>query len=173
MKTYQLRPAEPSDSDHISAVALDSWKHTYGSIYPEDVIHKFVSRAYSAEGLMGSICRDSTRTYRLFHVAVDKNEEVVAFSQTVPYPNSDTSFELARLYALPRTHGTGVGTALLNYLLQTVPSLNQLSAWVEQGNIIGRGFYERHNFAVTDKKEDELFGHKTLLLKYSLQRKFD
>lgn len=170
METYPIRPAELSDIDSISFVAQESWKHTYGSIYPEDVINQFVSRAYSTENLSGSISRDNTRSHRLFHVAVDTDGQLVAFSHTVPYPNSDTSFELARIYALPKTQGTGVGRALLDYLFQTVPNICQLSAWVEQENSIGRRFYERHEFKVADEKEDDFFGHKTILLKYSLQR---
>lgn len=170
METYQIRPAELSDIDSISSIALESWKHTYGAIYPEDVINQFVARAYSAQNLTGSINRDAARSYRLFHVALNTDDQLVAFSHTVPYPDSETSFELARIYALPKTQGTGVGRALLNYLFQTVPNLSQLSAWVEQENAIGRRFYERQEFKVADEKEDDFFGHKTILLKYSLQR---
>lgn len=167
---YPIRLAEHSDIDSIASVALESWKYTYGSIYPEDVINQFVARAYSAENLTGSINRDSARSKRLFYVALDTDGQIVAFSHTVPEPNSDTSFELVRIYALPRTHGTGVGTALLNYLFENVPSLTQLTAWVEQDNTIGRRFYERHGFKVIDEKEDDFFGYKTVLLKYRLQR---
>jgi GNAT superfamily N-acetyltransferase len=170
VKGYQIRPAEFGDIGSIASLALESWKHTYGSIYPEDAINQFVTRAYSVENLTDSIDRDRKRTHRLFNVAVDSNGEVVAFSHVVPHLNSDTSFELVRIYALPRTQGTGVGTALLNHLLQTVPSLSELTAWVEGENTIGRRFYERHGFQVVDVKEDDFFGYKTHLLKYTLQR---
>jgi GNAT superfamily N-acetyltransferase len=173
VKTYQIRPAKVDDIGSIASVALDSWKHTYGSIYPKDVISQFVARAYSAHSLTGSIERDSKHSRRLFHVAVDAKEDVIAFSHVVPYPNSDTSFELARIYALPQSHGTGVGTALLHHLLQTVPSVSELSAWVEQDNTIGRKFYERHAFKVVGEKEDDFFGYKAQLLKYTLVRDRD
>lgn len=166
--TYTIRPAETCDIESISAVAVKSWQHTYSSIYPQDSIEQFVAKAYSVQSLAGSIQRDSTRAQRLFHVAVDFDGSVVAFSHVIPFPNSDTSFELARIYALPQSHGTGVGAALLTNILETVPNLKELSAWVERKNSIGRGFYERHGFKVVGEKEDDSFGYKTQLVKYVL-----
>lgn len=168
--TYTIRPVETDDIESISAVATKSWHHTYGSIYSQETIQQFVERAYSWKSLSGAIQRDSARGQRLFHVALDADGIVVAFSQVVPYPNNDTSFELARIYALPKTHGTGVGKALLSNILGTVPNLRELSAWVEQQNTIGRRFYERHGFGVVAEQEDDFFGFKTQLLKYVLPK---
>lgn len=167
---YASRPAELDDIEAISAIAMKSWKHTYSSIYPENIIVQFVTKAYSSDSLLGSIQMDVARPQRLFHVALDPDGNVVAFSHVIPYPNSGTSFELARIYSLPQTHGTGVGTSLLNKILETVLNLKELSAWVEQDNTIGREFYERHNFAIVGEKEDNFFGHKTQLLKYVLSK---
>ncbi|WP_083430560.1 GNAT family N-acetyltransferase [Alicyclobacillus macrosporangiidus] len=173
VKHYQIRPAEFGDTDSIASVAMESWRHTYQSIYPEDIIHQFVTTAYSVENLTGSIARDHKRTHPLFHVATDSNGEVIAFSQVVPHPNRDTSFELVRIYAVPRAHGTGVGSAFLHHLLQTVPCLHELTAWVERENTIGRRFYERHAFQIIDEKEDDFLGYKTHLLRYAFHRHHD
>lgn len=97
---------------------------------------------------------------------MDASGAVVAFSHTIPVPNNEGSFELVRIYALPQTHGTGVGTTLLNQLFESLKDFSQLSAWVEKDNPIGRRFYERHGFQAVEEKDDEILGHKTQLMKY-------
>lgn len=170
MMVYQIRAVQPGDAQAIAAVAVDSWQSTYESIYPSPVIDEFVSSAYAIESLTASIHRDSQRADRLFHVAVNTAGDVVAFSHVIPYPKLDTSYELARIYARSDTVGTGAGFALLRHLLDSVPTLTELSAWVEQDNATGRKFYERHGFKVVSEKEDDLYGHRTVLLKYRLVR---
>jgi ribosomal protein S18 acetylase RimI-like enzyme len=71
---------------------------------------------------------------------------------------------------LPNVQGTGVGTALLKYLFESIPMIDELNAWVEQENYIGRRFYERHGFKVTDQKEEDFYGFNTVLLKYKFVR---
>lgn len=63
--------------------------------------------------------------------------------------------------------------SIASVLLQTVPSLSELTAWVERENTIGRRFYERHAFLVVDEKEENFFGIKTHLLQYALYRVHD
>lgn len=167
---YGVRPAELDDIEAISAIAMRSWEHTYSVIYSEDIIHQFVTNAYSSESLSNSIQRDIARPQRLFHVALGSDGNIVAFSHVMPYLHSSTSFELARIYSLPQACGTGVGTSLLTEILETVPNLKELSAWVEQRNTTGRRFYERHHFTVAGEKEEDFFGHKTCLLKYVLSK---
>lgn len=168
MQRYQIRAAEVDDIGPIGSIALDAWKYTYGSIYPDDVTTQFVASAYSVDSLTGSIDWDSKRAHRLFHVAMDATENMIGFSHVIPDPSGETSFELVRIYALPQSHGTCVGTALLGHLLKTVPGIGELSAWVERDNIIGRKFYKRHGFEVVGEKEDDFFGHKAQLLNYAL-----
>lgn len=168
MGNYTVRPAEYGDEDSIAFVASQSWKHTYGSIYPQDVIKRFLSMAYSAESLHVSISSDSERTIRLFYVAIDSDHNMVGYSQSMPESGSYNSLELLRIYALPDSLGKGVGTALLNYLFQECPDAMSLSAWVEDRNATGRRFYERHGFTVQDEKYEDLFGYRTRQLKYCL-----
>jgi N-acetylglutamate synthase-like GNAT family acetyltransferase len=170
MGGYQIRPIEISDVESVAAVAFQSWQSTYGNIYPQDVIQQFVSRAYSKDNLTRSVESDSKRAYRLFHVALDSVGDVVAFSHVIPDPKDEESYELVRIYALPQTHGTGVGRALLRHLLDSVPTLTELFAWVERDNTIGRKFYARNGFKMVDEKENQFYWYKTVLLKYTLVR---
>ncbi len=170
MREYKVRPAEHGDAVAIALIAKQSWNHTYGSIYPKEVIRKFVSEAYSIERLHGSISRDSERPVRLFHVALDSERNLAGYSQTLPCPDRKGAYDLARIYALPGTIGTGVGAALLNHLLLKCTDITELSAWVEERNTQGRRFYEKHGFKVSGGKETELFGFRTRELRYSLIR---
>ncbi|QSO52502.1 hypothetical protein JZ785_00630 [Alicyclobacillus curvatus] len=90
--TYTIRPVETDDIESISAVATKSWHHTYGSIYSQETIRQFVERSYSWNNLSGAIERDSARGQRLFHVALDADGIVVAFSHVVPYDDEAERF---------------------------------------------------------------------------------
>lgn len=170
MRTYTVRPAEHGDVESIASVAIQAWNRTYGSIYPRDLIARFVSRAYSSDSLHISISNDSGRPVRLFHVALDSYGNIVGYFQSRPEANGYTSLEILRIYALPESVGTGVGTALLNHLFLTCPEVATLSAWVEEKNVIGRKFYENHGFKCSDERDEEFFGHSTLQKKYTLSR---
>lgn len=163
---YHVRPAELKDIEAISSVAKQSWTDTYASIFPEKVIEQFVSRAYSQDALSDAINRDRSLQERYFHVALNSEGNVIAFSQSAPMDPDDATFELTRIYALPEAQGSGVGAALLHHLLRTAPNLKKLYAWVEEENIAGRTFYERHHFKQIEEKTDILFGYETVLLKY-------
>jgi ribosomal protein S18 acetylase RimI-like enzyme len=165
-----IRPVKHNDVEAIEAVALSSWKHTYGAIYPESVIEQFVSNAYSLERLLAAIERDSQRSHKQFLVATDGNGKIIAFAQVARLPDNHSSFELLRIYSLPNVQGSGVGIALLNYIFESIPMIDELNAWVEQENYIGRRFYERHGFKVTDQKEEDFYGFNTVLLKYKFVR---
>ncbi|MBI5707626.1 MAG: GNAT family N-acetyltransferase [Armatimonadetes bacterium] len=54
--------------------------------------------------------------------------------------------EFDALYVLPRRHGKGVGTALLELAKSKSPG--ELWLWVFQKNLQARRFYERHGFVL-------------------------
>lgn len=168
MRKYGVRAAEHKDVETISSIAMESWRHTYGSIYPIEVIDRFVSSAYSHENLHASIAKDSGNPMRLFHVAIDQDKRIVGYSQSIQDPVMKCVFELARIYALPGSIGSGVGTTLLDYLFSRSTSICELSAWVEERNGFGRKFYEKHGFRISDEREEDLFGYKTREVKYTL-----
>ncbi len=170
MSDYSVRPAQYDDIDSIAFVAWESWKYTYGAIYPEDAISKFVSSSYSKENLRASVSEDSKEKVRLFHVALNHDGKVVGFSHSCSDTESYGSLEILRIYALPETIGSGVGTALLNYLFDVCPDVEELSAWVEKKNRKGRTFYERHGFIVSGEEREDFYGINTTLLKYTLIR---
>ncbi len=170
MSDYSVRPAQFDDIDSIAHVAWESWKCTYGNIYPEDSISKFVSSAYSKDNLRASISEDSKGRVRLFHVALNHDGKIVGFSHSCPENASYGSLEILRIYSLPETMGTGVGNALLNHLFEVCPDVEEISAWVEKRNRLGRAFYERQGFIVSEEEREDFFGINTTLLKYTLTR---
>ena len=171
MNRYSVRPVEQDDVESIASVAGESWAHTYGSIYPRETIELFISSAYSHDRLSSAISRDSERAVRLFHAALNEDGKIIGYSQSRADSGNGNSFELLRIYTLPSHLGTGVGTALLDYLFANCPDITELSAWVESENRLGRNFYEHHGFKIADEKEEDFFGYRTLQIKYKLTRK--
>ena len=171
MNRYSVRPVEQNDVESIVSVAREAWTHTYGTIYPRETIELFISSAYSHDRLSSAISRDSERAVRLFHAALNEDGKIIGYSQSRPDSDNGNTFELLRIYTLPNHLGTGVGTALLDYLFANCPDITELSAWVESENRLGRTFYEHHGFEIADEKEEDFFGYRTLQIKYKLTRK--
>jgi len=57
--------------------------------------------------------------------------------------------EIGGLFVDPEFHGLGIGTALVNFVLETH---DKLVVEVFEDNIIGRGFYTKFGFKFIDKK---------------------
>ena len=131
MNRYSVRPVEQNDVESIASVAREAWTHTYGSIYPQEIIDLFISSAYSHDHLSNAIFRDSERAVQLFHAALNEDGEIIGYSQSRSVNHTGKSFELLRIYSLPSHFGTGVGTSLLGYLFANCPDITELSAWVE------------------------------------------
>ncbi|GMK37028.1 hypothetical protein PCCS19_00810 [Paenibacillus sp. CCS19] len=127
MSMLDVRRVQNKDEQAIAEVAMKAWMHTYKDIYPQGIIIKFVSEAYSMQRLATAIEKDIQKTNSQFVVATDTERKVQAFAQIVKLPNEDgTSYELNRIYAAPEVQGSGVGKAMLNYLLHTVNEIKYL-----------------------------------------------
>jgi ribosomal protein S18 acetylase RimI-like enzyme len=77
-------------------------------------------------------------------IAVDANNEVVGFADAGPGQDEDgpEALELYSLYTLRRTHGSGLGAALLGAAIGESPAY----LWVLENNPRAQAFYVKHGF---------------------------
>ncbi|WP_426989838.1 N-acetyltransferase family protein [Pseudarthrobacter sp. Y6] len=83
-------------------------------------------------------------------IAVDANHEVVGFADAGPGRDEDgpEALELYSLYSLRRTHGSGLGAALMSAAIGESPAY----LWVLENNPRALAFYLKHGFRPDGKR---------------------
>jgi GNAT superfamily N-acetyltransferase len=145
MMKVTVRAAQQADGPVIQAVAAQSWRATYGQIYSQEYIDRFLAGAYGADALRRSIGDDRS----LFLVAGDDDEQLVGFCQIgVGGDHQNCTPTLHRLYVLPTHWRQGIGGALLavaeDWLKQR--GATGYNCFVHSQNEVGKVFYLKAGF---------------------------
>ena len=163
-----IRPVEINDLEGIQQVAQKTWVETYKNIYSIDFINRFLNNAYSSSNLERSITLDLEQTERMFLIAEDKlNKDIVGYAHLSK--ETEGVYELLRIYISPEFQGQGIGRDFLYQFIHGIRLINQVKAWVETDNSIGRGFYERMNFKKIQEIEEIVEGQRNQLVCYEWQ----
>lgn len=106
-------------------------------------------------------------------MALDKAGKIAGFAQYSRMNGEEGCYRLLRIYSMPDYIGSGIGTALLKHFLEICPTLREIRAWVEEKNMAGRSFYERHGFYIASRSEENLSGYRTNQLEYLLKMQLE
>ncbi|MDZ7746717.1 MAG: GNAT family N-acetyltransferase [Halobacteriales archaeon] len=138
----EIRPAIPEDVDAIRDVADAAWWDTYPGTLDAAQIETAVDRLYDPEFLTEVL---GERDDLLFLVA-ERDGEVVGFGSA--QQTFADEVELFTLYVDPDHQREGVGTALLDAILETArtESIDRLRVGILSGNQRARSFFESHGF---------------------------
>ena len=139
--TVIIREPAPRDAEQIAGVHVRGWRDTYSHLLPE--------RFYDEAALQRRVTQwrrligepDPIRTVRVAEI----DGEVVGFAFAGPAQDDDAvrDDELFALYVDTERHGTRVGQALLDAVLQDRPA----QLWVVTDNARAQAFYRRNGFA--------------------------
>lgn len=139
--TWLVRPATLDDVVAIAGVHRASWRETYTGHLPEEVIAH-----YEAPGLRETQWRETLEAEPAAHRAhvgiVDGEIVGVAWARLADEPDAPREWELKILYTLARTHGSGLGQALVEATIGDGPAY----LWVSEGNTRAERFYARLGF---------------------------
>lgn len=127
------------DVDGVERVAKNAWRATYKNIMDEEFIEEFISLAYSKKAIE-SRARDT-----IFYVVEDQ-EQIVGFVNYFPNYFGPNQTILAAIYVEPEYQRCGIGTLLMNHVLNVLPEKTKLFADIERDNKIGRSFFEKRGF---------------------------
>jgi GNAT superfamily N-acetyltransferase len=144
-RTIRVRRATSSHASAIRAIAHDAWRDTYAGLLRPDTIEWFLERAYSEE-------RVALRVERHETWVAERGGMVAAFAETAVEPDRVT---LVAIYAGPAVRGVGLGSALLNAIVDAHPDL-PIVADVLAGNRKGEGFYEARGFEPRETVDEQL-----------------
>lgn len=139
----EVRPALSDDAEAMAQVHVRTWQETYLDLMPHEVLYDpdFIRRRKQMwTTLLTGPDRDK---YRIAVAVVD--EQLVGIAMVGPSDDADRlgEPELFVLYTYRSVHGSGVGTNLLEAVLDPTDSA---SLWVADPNPRAQAFYRKHGF---------------------------
>jgi GNAT superfamily N-acetyltransferase len=142
MIDYAVRPAEPDDAPHMAKVHVDTWRETYrgqmsGATLDDPGLLNWREKFWSAA------LTDPRYNQNITAVASHEGS-LIGIAMSGPSPDVyGVSQQLFVLYAYAAFHGSGVGTALLNAVIDwSSPAV----LWVADPNPRAQAFYRKHGF---------------------------
>lgn len=139
--SFHLREPTAEDAAAIAAVQVEGWRDTYGRLLPQ--------RFYDAKALV-----ERTRTWsealsrpdhapRLFVAESAVRLVGFAFASSPREEHPARDLQLHMLYVRTPLHGSGIGQALLDAVLEQEPA----QLWCAKENPRALAFYRRNGFA--------------------------
>ncbi|RIW37256.1 GNAT family N-acetyltransferase [Bacillus salacetis] len=156
-----IRDMAANDIEAVQKVADISWNDTYQGIIPREIQKRFLEAAYGIE-----MMNKRLETSSLFVVEVDGG--IKGFANFSPV-KAEGDIELGAIYLLPEIQGRGLGTRLLEKGIKSIAGIQQIFINVEEENVKGIAFYQKKGFQQLSKFEDDLFGHRSLMLRMALK----
>ena len=132
-----IRLAREEDLDAIRLIARITWSHAYEKKIPETIQDKFLERYYS-----DAVLKDRIKNDELF-VATD-DDLIVGYTF---YDVSEGVVKILALFVLPTSQRMGLGSKMLEYLLQFVRiKADKAEVKLEAQTQSALKFYEKHGF---------------------------
>jgi ribosomal protein S18 acetylase RimI-like enzyme len=160
MSLITIRYATPADAELIADMSRTSFYETFAKDNTKEDMDIFMSEQFGKEELMQEVLNAEG----IFILAYD-NEEPVGYARLRVKNNlaHEQAIEIARIYALGKAIGKGVGKALMLECINKANELQMKSIWlgVWEKNERALAFYERWGF--------ERFGEHQFLLGTDLQ----
>ncbi|CAH0318501.1 GNAT family N-acetyltransferase [Microbacterium sp. Bi128] len=137
---YQIRQAAVEDADAVVRMHTLAHEECYG--------HLLSPAFFDARRASMPLRVEKRRPYldsaqpRI--IAMDESNEIVGFADAGTGRDDDLpgELELYSIYTLRRTHGTGLGVALLKAALGDLPAY----LWVLEANVRAQAFYVKNGF---------------------------
>lgn len=139
---FDVRRAEPADAPSMARVHVDTWRETYRGLMSDAVLDDPALLSWR-ERFWASALNDPK--YNQNTVAVASHEgTLIGIAMSGPsLDDADEPQQLHLLYAYTAFHGSGVGTVLLNAVINpTAPA----ALWVADPNPRAQAFYRKNGF---------------------------
>jgi ribosomal protein S18 acetylase RimI-like enzyme len=138
-----FRNAGIPDIPAIQKIAYETWPHTFGAVLPRKQISYMLNLIYNEDSLKKQMIEKGHR-----FILAEKEDQPAGFTSYELNYNNEPQLMIHKIYLLPSTQGTGIGTKLLNNLadnaLQNNNTRLRLKVYFENRKAIG--FYEKYGF---------------------------
>ena len=138
---FEVRRAEFADASSMARVHVDTWRETYRGLMSDAVLDDpgLLSRR---ERFWAAALTDPQYSQNIAAVA-SRDDTLIGISMSGPSLDVDEPWQLYVLYAYAGFHGSGVGAALLNAVIdKTAPAV----LWVADPNPRAQAFYRKNGF---------------------------
>jgi ribosomal protein S18 acetylase RimI-like enzyme len=160
-----VRHAVFDDAEGIARAHTISWQSAYRGILSDEYLDglRWETRYEMWSGRLSNV---SPTTNNLF-VATNTGGTVLGFASIGTVRDKDLVsqevYEIYAIYVVPESWSLGVGKALIDVALASVPARTSgVSLWVLTDNERGRSFYERQGFKHDGTNRIELIGGQDL-----------
>ena len=154
----RIREAIPADAFGIAKVEIDTWRTTYPSIVPDEILSGL---SYERSEQIWRTALENPRRVQFSYIAEDDNGEVIGFVSAGTIRNDIEAYdgEIYAIYVLQDFQGKGLGRRLLSKAAQRLKSegFTSMMLWVLAENPT-RHFYEALNGLLIAEKEIEIGG---------------
>ena len=145
----EIRLARSEDLDGVLDVGRETWNATYVPLVGEAYVRRVFVLWWTADGTLAAIA--DGRVW-----VAEVGGQIVGMSM---YGITDRTVDIWKLYVRPDFQGQGIGTSLLNGVLDaTRHSTDRVVLAYMDGNDETRAFYDRMGFVETHREADELGG---------------
>ncbi len=159
-----IEKANPEDIPVIIKLAHEIWWPTYRDILNEAQISFMLQHIYSKEALEAQMAGGQA-----FFILKNSTEKL-GFAAYSEINSIDGLFKLHKLYVKPQTQSKGLGTMLLNYIIDEIKKrgAKTLELNVNRYNK-ALGFYQKSGFIITDEVDIPI--GKYFMNDYVMQKK--
>ena len=151
-----MRRASPQDAAALALVAGASFLETFASVLDgADIVAHCA--ANSSAAAFAKWLADPASAVGIAEHEVGRAPVgyTVLSAPDLPIPTSPSDIELKRIYTLGRTHGAGLGAALMHHALDAARALGRTRVLlgVYGGNTRAHRFYEKQGFTIAGARQ--------------------
>lgn len=147
----KISKAGVEEVSEIKKLLYKTWISVYSGLYSKESIDKITADWHSIELLRKQILDPN----RLFLVAKDGNK-IVGMSNTASVSDKENEINIQRLHIDPDYQRQGIGTILINKVIEAFPKANKIDLEVEKQNKQAISFYKKSGFKIVSKKVFEV-----------------
>jgi ribosomal protein S18 acetylase RimI-like enzyme len=153
MDALDIKPCEIADLDTLRALGITTFKAAFESQNNPEDFRFYLDKAFSREQLT----KELHHPHMQFYFVLRRNKIIGYFKINTESgqsePESEDSAELERFYVLPEYIGGGLGSQMMQHIVDLVKSWKKSYLWlgVWEMNRDAIRFYERHGFVKYDE----------------------
>jgi ribosomal protein S18 acetylase RimI-like enzyme len=155
MTGWRLRRAGAEDASAVALVAAATFLETFAGILDgADIVAHVAAKSSAAMFATWATASDSVVTLAEHETGAAPVGYSLLTAPDFPIPVGPDDIELRRIYALSRTHGQGLGPALMERAMKDARALGRtrMLIGVLGRNARARAFYERHGFTLAGER---------------------
>lgn len=145
---YSLRECGAECAETLALVGPASFLEAFAGVLEGEDILAHCRNTHSAAKYSGWLAQPEARAC-LAEVKGAPVGYALLTAPDLPIPTTQDDLELKRIYLLHRFQGTGMGSALMRWSIETARTMGKkrLLLGVHDGNRLAITFYQRHGFA--------------------------